>query len=227
MSKLYVFGIGGTGSRVLKSLVMLLAAGVKCEDTIVPIIIDRDIANADLTRTKKLIDSYIEISSKVPKPNKTNTNRFFSTSVNLLNSSLFLQLKDNTQIFSDFIGYNTMSEANKALVSMLYANNTLDLNMNEGFQGNPNLGSVVLNQFDDADIFKEFARSFQDGDKIFIISSIFGGTGASGFPLLLKNLKSDKPNMANWGLVQNAPIGAITVMPYFDVSNQKSDKNKD
>ena len=37
MSKLYVFGIGGTGSRVLKSLTMLLASGVKCKaDTIVP-----------------------------------------------------------------------------------------------------------------------------------------------------------------------------------------------
>ena len=40
MSKLYVFGIGGTGSRVLRSLTMLLASGVECKaDTIVPIII--------------------------------------------------------------------------------------------------------------------------------------------------------------------------------------------
>jgi len=43
MSKLYIFGIGGTGARVLKSLTMLLASGVECGvDTIVPIIIDRD-----------------------------------------------------------------------------------------------------------------------------------------------------------------------------------------
>lgn len=28
MAKLYVFGIGGTGSRVIKSLAMLLATGV-------------------------------------------------------------------------------------------------------------------------------------------------------------------------------------------------------
>jgi hypothetical protein len=37
MNKLYIFGIGGTGSRVLKSLTMLLAAGVKCDYDIVPI----------------------------------------------------------------------------------------------------------------------------------------------------------------------------------------------
>ena len=59
MSKLYVFGIGGTGSRVIRSLTMLLAAGVECNDTIVPIIIDRDLANADLTRTANLIEDYI------------------------------------------------------------------------------------------------------------------------------------------------------------------------
>ena len=49
MSKLYVFGIGGTGSRVLRALTMLLASGVKCDaEKIVPIIIDPDDSAADM-----------------------------------------------------------------------------------------------------------------------------------------------------------------------------------
>ena len=39
MSKLYIFGIGGTGARVLRSLTMLLASGVSLGskiDTVVP-----------------------------------------------------------------------------------------------------------------------------------------------------------------------------------------------
>ena len=45
MSKIYIFGIGGTGSRVIKSLTMLLASGVQMDsDAIVPIIIDLDVA---------------------------------------------------------------------------------------------------------------------------------------------------------------------------------------
>lgn len=49
MSKIFIFGIGGTGSRVLRSLTMILATGVKFgADEIVPIIIDPDAANADL-----------------------------------------------------------------------------------------------------------------------------------------------------------------------------------
>ena len=54
MAKLYVFGIGGTGSRVIKALTMLLASGVKLNngfDTVIPIIIDPDTANGDLNKT--------------------------------------------------------------------------------------------------------------------------------------------------------------------------------
>ena len=66
------------------------------------------------------------------------------------------------------------------------------------------------------------------GDKIFIISSIFGGTGASGFPLLLKNIRSANQNLSNFALLQNAPIGAVSVLPYFGVKpdyNSSIDKS--
>ena len=55
--RLFLFAIGGTGSRVLKSLVMLSAAGVRPLDEngkpvkdleIVPVIIDPHKANEDL-----------------------------------------------------------------------------------------------------------------------------------------------------------------------------------
>ncbi|HOL87065.1 MAG TPA: hypothetical protein PLK32_06900 [Defluviitoga tunisiensis] len=233
MSKLYVFGIGGTGARVLKSLVMLLSAGVDCGvDTIVPIIIDRDISNKDLSRTKLLIEDYVAVN----KLNRANdTNKFFKTKISLLSGGLYLQLRDNAQKFADFIGKSTMNDENKALVEMLFSNKTLDLDMTEGFQGNPNIGSVVLNQFDESDVFVKFANDFKDGDKIFIISSIFGGTGASGFPLLRRilktpNVKDGKGNtLPNWGLINDAPIGALSVLPYFIVgqANEESLVNSD
>jgi len=230
MSKLYVFGIGGTGSRVLKSLVMMLASGVECGvDTIVPIIIDRDAANKDLSRTQILIENYIQASKMAETGGE---NRFFKTKIELLNNQLCLPLRDQVAKFESFIGRDggAMSEENKALVDMLFSEETLDLDMTEGFQGNPNIGSVVLNQFDSSDIFQAFGTDFKSSDnKIFIISSIFGGTGASGFPLLRKILqttnKTDKKGnvLDNWGLVNKAKIGAITVLPYFVVNAAKDD----
>lgn len=62
MSKIFLFGIGGTGARVLRSLTMMLATGVKLGvDEIIPIIIDPDAANADLTRTVSLLNNYSAI----------------------------------------------------------------------------------------------------------------------------------------------------------------------
>lgn len=223
MSKLYIFGIGGTGSRVVKSLTMLLASGVDCGvDTIVPIIVDRDMSNKDLSRTKLLIENYVDANKIAETKGR---NRFFKTRIKLLNNELCLQLMDNTQKFEDFIGKSSMSRENQALVDMLFSKETLNMDMTAGFQGNPNIGSVVLNQFENSDVFKAFAKDFKDGDKIFVISSIFGGTGASGFPLLRKILHT--PNIKdgngivldNWGLINNALIGAITVLPYFTVSS--------
>jgi len=231
MSKLYVFGIGGTGARVLKSLTMLLAAGVDCGvDTIVPVIIDRDMSNKDLSRTKLLIEDYISVN----RISVTNgRNKFFKTKFSLLAGNLCLQLRDNTQRFEDFIGRNTMTTENKALVDMLFSEKTLKLDMTEGFQGNPNIGSVVLNQFENSNVFEAFANDFKQGDKIFIVSSIFGGTGASGFPLLRKIVQTpnvndaDGRNLQNWGLVNKAQIGAISVLPYFIVGQSVEESQVD
>lgn len=229
MSKLYIFGIGGTGSRVLKSLTMLLAAGVECGvDTIVPIIIDRDKGNGDYSRTDGLIKNYISVNKIAPKNNEVKKirNLFFNTEIKLLGNELLLKLDDETKKFEDFIGISTQTKENKSLSQMLFSKNTLTMDTEYGFKGNPNIGSVVLNQFDDKNIFKAFAADFQNGDKIFIISSIFGGTGASGFPLLRKMLQT--PNLKdasgaelpNWGLINAAQIGAISVLPYFNVDKK-------
>lgn len=225
MAKLYVFGIGGTGARVLKSLTMLLAAGVKIDaDEIVPIVIDPDHAAADLTRTIKLMRNYNEIYNRIDH-NNYNKNAFFRTKINLgIIPDVCMPLKntENTD-FKTYIGLSSMTDnngrhnANYALTKMLFSDKNLNSTMDVGFKGNPNIGSVVLNQFAISVEFKNFAASVGQNDRIFIISSIFGGTGASGFPLLLKNLRAIANTQSGWSNVRNAVIGAVSVLPYFDV----------
>lgn len=218
MSKLYVFGIGGTGARVIKSLTMLLASGVNCNaDAIVPVFVDPDENSGNLTQTITLLKQYRYVRSKLSH-NTSGVSKFFKTDIqeNIPEYILPLENVSNKQ-FDDFMGYNTLSNINKAMLSMLFSQDNLKADMQVGFKGNPNIGSVVLNQFADSQQFIDFANSFAPDDQIFIISSIFGGTGASGFPLLLKTLRSTTslPNCAN---INNANIGAITVMPYFTVT---------
>lgn len=215
MAKIFVFGIGGTGSRVLRSLTMLLASGVRFgADEIVPVIIDPDTSNADLTRTVSLLNNYSAIRREL-NFSDDNKSKFFRTEINQTLPNYTLHIHDTEdKSFKQFIGFASMSKANQALVKMLFSDKNLDSSMEVGFKGNPNIGSVVLNQIASSDDFEDFANSFNEDDRIFIISSIFGGTGASGFPLLLKTLRTGN-NFPNFQIINNCPIGAVTVLPYF------------
>lgn len=239
--KLYIFGIGGTGSRVLKALTMLLASGCKLKnnfDTVIPIIIDPDTSNGDLNRTKDILKLYQEIRNQVNQPDD-----FFSQEIktvnelanksSVVNSDYFqFSLNDVDQsTFGQYIGFNTLdddyknSKDDKNFTRLLYSDKNLNSNLNVGFKGNPNMGAIVLNQFTDSEDFKRFGQTFSDDDAVFIINSIFGGTGAAGFPLLLKNLRgnTDLPNSAK---IKDAQIGGITYLPHFAL-NKKDEINSD
>jgi len=224
MSKLYIFAIGGTGSRILRSLTMMLAAGVKTEQiVIVPIIIDPDEANADLTRTVALMNKYEDIHRRLDF-NASNGATFFKSDITQLFPQYNLRIKDTQdRQFQQFIELPAMSRQNQAMMHMLFSERNLEASMNVGFKGNPNIGSVVLNQVVNSETFNTFANTFEAGDKIFIVSSIFGGTGASGFPLLLKTLRTGQ-DFQNNELINHAEIGAITVLPYFKL--EQSDESE-
>jgi len=121
-----------------------------------------------------------------------------------------------------------MNEPNQALTSLLFADYQLENKMRIGFVGSPNIGSVALNQIKDSDEFKAFANVFTSGDRIFFVSSIFGGTGAAGFPILVKNIRhAERLDISNKDVLRRAPIGALTVLPYFNIEhNEDSRINK-
>ncbi len=244
--RLFLFAIGGTGSRVLKSLLMLSAAGVRPLDEngkpvkdleIVPVIIDPHKANEDLKRTEALLNDYRDIRRKL-YGNEPNADGFFAnrivtlreimsnTSVTLNDTFIFnLGAVENAK-FREFIGYDTMNEANQALTSLLFANYQLENKMNIGFVGSPNIGSVALNEIKDSNEFKAFSNIFRQGDRIFFISSIFGGTGAAGFPIMVKNIRqaANLEGIENRDALSRAPIGGLTVLPYFTLEGNKHDQ---
>ena len=235
MAKLYVFGIGGTGSRVIKALTMLLASGVELSngfDTIVPIIIDPDTANGDLNKTADILIKYQNIYNEIGVDNK-----LFGTKIKTLSqltdgnvpnisNNFKFSVDGSGQKFGDSIDYNGLDEENKAFIDLLFSKENLEADMTVGFKGNPNIGSIVLNKIVDSEEYREFTNSFNQGDAVFIISSIFGGTGASGFPLLLKNLRQVDPNVDNSNIISKSSIGAVTYLPYFKVSEPDEGEKK-
>ena len=77
MLKNVLIGIGGTGSRVIESVVHLCAAGYG-PDKLHIFIIDPDSGNGNLTRTKTLIKQYSELRKNFQR---TRTNPCFRTEI--------------------------------------------------------------------------------------------------------------------------------------------------
>jgi hypothetical protein len=226
MARLFVFGIGGTGSRVIKSLTMLLASGMKPSnfDTIIPILIDPHKDLKELNDCKKLIRLYSKINERTYQDTTGISDGFFRIKMTTLKSvATDKTLKDDIEFderhnepFGDFInkpGIRQKSQSTLDLLSLLYSDKNFSQPLSVGFKGNPHMGSVVLNSIIGGPAYNAFKSTFAAGDRIFIISSVFGGTGAAGFPLLLQNFRQSDNQY-----LRDSYIGALSVMPYFKLS---------
>ncbi len=242
--RLFLFAIGGTGARVVRSLTMMLASGIDGLDSsteIVPIIIDYDLSNGDKTRAIKALENYSAIHQSLYPDiaqGKQYTDHFFMTTLTPLSHAGVANANANLKNFEfnfgptgsaiKFSDYLNMQALNtipnvKLTEDLLYAlydnsdgtskNAELELDMAKGFKGNPNIGSVVFHDLRESPEFMQFQSTFNAAtDKVFIVSSIFGGTGASGFPEIVNAIRT-----SNLATLRPATIGSALVLPYFDL----------
>lgn len=230
--KLFIMGIGGTGGRVLRSLTMLLAAGDPSFDNydIYPVIIDYDENNADKKRATDILTLYKQTHDDAYNAYGTGGvsykpgigRQFFGADIKeiggIQNFTFQFKLPEGRTKFSDFIQAGSLAGSTyptSELLSSLYDTSTnndtteLNIDMSVGFKGNPNIGSVVLNDMQTMPLFQNLINSYNTGnqDRIVIVGSLFGGTGASGIPALVQAIRKQKPG---------AHIATVLVLPYFE-----------
>ena len=227
MAKVFVFCIGGTGIRVMKSITMLMAGGMSTNGyTVIPVILDPHLDLEEKKNLHALIEGYEDIYKRSINNGSSTSNHldgFFNSEIKTL-SELCGQTNDTHQYagtkdeFRSYIGLANLGteDINNYLIETMFSTKNLDNPLSVGFKGNPNVGTVVLgDMIENASWFKDFKSQCEKDDRIFIIGSIFGGTGASGIPLLVKKVRKldDRPT------VKNAIIGAITVLPYYGLKD--------
>jgi hypothetical protein len=227
MKKVFVFCIGGTGIRVMKSIIMLMAGGMTTNDyLVVPVIVDPHLDLQEKKDLHSLIDSYKEVYKKSVNNGSTTLNHldgFFNSEIRTI-SDLNNQTNDTQQNFGSkekFRSYIQLAnlgadDLNNYFVETMFSTKNLDNSLSVGFKGNPNVGTVVLGEMiEGSDWYRAFKTHCEKDDRIFIISSIFGGTGASGYPLLEKKIRMTQNEPA----VKNAVMGAVTVLPYYGLKD--------
>ena len=131
--KVFVFCIGGTGERVMKSITMLMAAGMSTNGyTVVPIIIDPHLELEEKKNLQTLIDKYIEIFQQATEDGKRPIG-FFNSEMMLINT-LDTQTNNTNKApgdkrpFRDFLNIGNLDtkSINNYLIQTLYTNENLD-----------------------------------------------------------------------------------------------------
>lgn len=219
-----------------------MASGVKgMTEDICPIIIDYDLHNGDKDRAITCMKKYSEIQNLVAngvgaklEDSNNGYRPYFSTKIGQLNGitnwswQFNLTKEEESLKYCDYIDYdkiNLYAPISQDFVNCLYDSNInsvyaeLNLNMKEGFQGNPNIGSVVFNDLKGCPEFNAFSNSFRAGDRIVVIGSIFGGTGSSGIPKIVSAIRNHSK-----ADIKKASLSVVLVLPYFAVNSSNDEE---
>jgi hypothetical protein len=233
MQKNVLIGIGGTGSRVIESVIHLCAAGLG-PDKLSIIIIDPDEANGNLTHTKTLIKQYSDLRKRFKN---IAGNDCFKTEIVVPpddNSFVWNIFNEKDYTLSKYINYNnlTKNEPNLAdFAEVLFTEKELQTSLNEGFRGHPSIGAVVMadppmDEYPFKLLWDDISSLHANDLRVFLVGSIFGGTGAAGFPTLGSRqlIKfNDKLHATLGGGKSRVLLGGALVLPYFSFSVENTE----
>jgi len=104
------------------------------------------------------------------------------------------------------------------LIRFLYTDEEINEKINQGFYGHTSIGTLIVN-----DIIKHerynaswqtFLAQIEPNDFVMVVGSIFGGTGASSIPVVLKELAAKKEELAT-NQESSFRLATLVLAPYF------------
>ena len=227
-----LLGIGGSGARCVEAFLHLAAVGIGPTDVSV-CIVDQDAANGNSADALSLLSQLSVLQAMLKRPGKhliPNSSDFLNTAVKPLNDSGFWSpsLLTSSRRPYTYFRADSMEPASRALFDSLYSKDEQRIELDEGYHGRPNIGAAVLtaNVLSNDDFLKSLVDNIIAGAgagqdvRIFLVGSIFGGTGAAGFPTIAR-LISRNPDVARKrGAIK---IGGAILLPYFHFTDSNED----
>lgn len=221
----YAIGIGGTGAKCLESLIQLSAAGLMPDDEELNILfVDPDGANGSVARASSLLSNY-----RACREGRVEGTEFLKNPItptfpqNSIDNTpvIWSPLEKGKHQLDNFFNANLLSPEAGHLFNLLFSPEEQQMNLDVGFRGRPAIGAAVMASSVDLDNTEPWItiKAKMQADvgnakpvKIMLFGSIFGGTGASGFPTIgtiLKNWVSTFPGNAA------VKLGGVLMLPYF------------
>lgn len=227
MAQVFVIGIGGTGMRCIEAFTHLCAMGMFDNTDVHMLALDTDKDNGNFTRLKNLKEAYVKTKG-VNKIQFALKNTFFSAKLHYYQ---FSPDYSRLSTYSALYNYNDkkFSDPEKAVIAdLLFTDNVKNFDLKHGYRAQTHLGSMLMyhsiiddvktNEQSDLQRFiQELISSCTAGNpRIFILGSVFGGTGASSIPIIPKAIKAAAALISNaTDIERNAYFGATLLTSYF------------
>lgn len=224
----HLIGVGGSGCRAIESVVHFSAAGLGPKSMTLAFV-DADRGNGNLQRSADLVGLYLRLFRALRRPGARDQlgaeTPWLATDLQHGPNDFWSPVPDGSdQTLGTIFNYSgTMPPPERALFDALFSSrdgaNEKTMPLNEGYRGRPHIGAAVTGARAStrSPFWKGIAdlvRRPNEGEdvRIFLIGSIFGGTGASGFPSMARKIRR---LMTEAGINGGVRIGGALLLPYF------------
>ncbi|WP_197414008.1 hypothetical protein [Terracidiphilus gabretensis] len=218
----FMIGVGGTGAKLMQSLLHVSAAGLlPGNGSLTCLLVDADEANGNVLGCREVFDSV-----KACKSLTLGDTTLFKNSFSL--TGPWTPVTDNdVQSFDEFFQYTQKASRGTdeaALMELLYEPKEREMQVRQGFRGRPAIGASIFSDRIDFDKrgddwyrMVDSMRSASAGGPVPVLftGSVFGGTGAAGVPTIFRVLDRELEKKR----VNNRRLGLILMLPYFTFGN--------
>ena len=234
----FVLGIGGTGMRCIESLIHLCAMGMFDNTDIHLLALDTDKNNGNFSRLKEVKEAYVKAKGVEASSRVALQDTFFSANIKYYEFSPNYEHKSTFKAVFDYSNtqYNHNEETD--LADLVLAKNVEDFNLRHGYRAQTHLGSMMMyhsiieaakspTNNDLKSFLGELAKQAQTGNpRVFILGSVFGGTGASSIPIIPQAISKAAEIMTNGAVnvLKSAYFGSTLLTAYFSFKAPSSNE---
>jgi hypothetical protein len=219
-----VYAIGGTGAKCAEALVHLTAAGVIDTDWSLRIV-DQDRDNGNGSRLVRLVAVYNDVQRDLRRSAHALDNDNPIMRARITNGDRIMAVLPDTEAvlreaFDVGEAADPSSDGNALLLNTLFTSDERNERLVRGFAGRPGLGAAAFlcpQSEEKSELWacvRDDVRLMTNGqiDRILLLGSMFGGTGAAGLPTLGRHFRAHMNE-------QRTALGAVLCLRYFDLNN--------
>lgn len=236
----FVMGIGGTGMRCIESLIHLCAMGMFDDTTIHLLALDTDKNNGNFSRLKEVKEAYLN-AKNLDKANRTPLkDTFFSADLKYYEFSPNYEKKST---FKEVFNYSDTKYNNPDatdLADLVLTDDVEDFNLRHGYRAQTHLGSMMMyhsiieaakarTPSELKDFLSALITASNSGNpKVFILGSVFGGTGASSIPIIPQAISKAAEIVSNGAanVLRSAYFASTLLTAYFSFKAPSAEELK-